>query len=104
MILLLLACEAAEEKTPTVDCATEPVVTWENFGQGLIIENCGSCHSATAANRHGAPDHVVLDTHAQVRDWKDRILVVTENGTMPPALALSEESRHLISVWLQCWE
>lgn len=104
MILLLLACQTVEEPPPTVDCASEPVVTWENFGQGLIIENCSSCHSETSANRHGAPDTVLLDTHGQVRTWKDRILVVTENGTMPPALTLSEESQHLISVWLQCWE
>ncbi|GDX78697.1 hypothetical protein LBMAG42_05080 [Deltaproteobacteria bacterium] len=105
--LLLLACATETAEPPAaLDCASEPVVTWENVGEGLMIENCQSCHASTSLNRNGAPESVVFDTHTDVITFRSRILAVTapDTRTMPPSLALSDDDRHLLQVWLECWE
>ena len=104
---LWLACATASPPAVSdLNCLEEPVATWENVGAGLILENCQSCHASGAVNRYGAPQSVVFDTEAQVLALRDRVLIVTHPDTrsMPPALALSDADRHLLEVWLTCWE
>ena len=57
MLFLLLACTGdATDDTAVADaCADAPVVTYETFGAGFLLENCQSCHASTAPDRKGAP-------------------------------------------------
>lgn len=86
-------------------CVDAPVVTWNNFGEGFLIENCQACHASTAPNRHGAPENVTFDTEDDVRTWKDRILAraAGDAPTMPPMGGTSADDRYLLEVWLTCW-
>ena len=44
MILWLLACTGTGDPVDSSDvCASAPVVTWESFGHGFLIENCDTC-------------------------------------------------------------
>lgn len=129
-LLLLLGCargiaEGGEDPAPVDDSATDtdtppsddtgepvdpicvdaPVVTWNNFGEGFLVENCQACHASTAPNRHDAPESVTFDTEEDVRTWKDRILAraAGDAPTMPPMGGTSPDDRYLLEVWLTCW-
>jgi len=101
----------AEDSSPTpVDpaslCGDAPVVTWDNFGQGFMIENCQSRHATTSPNRYGASPDVHFDTLDDVLERQDRILAraAGENPTMPPDGGVSADDRWLLQVWLTCWQ
>ncbi len=102
VVVAIAAC------APEVDplCEDAPTVTWETFGQGLLVEDCQPCHASTAPDRHGAPDEVIFDTHADAIRWRDDILRVATGDTpsMPPALDLGEASRVRLALWLTCYE
>lgn len=85
-------------------CETAPVLTWANFGEGFLLDNCQACHASSAADRHGAPTQVVFDTLDDVRAWEDRIMARagSELGGMPPAGGVSETDRELLLAWIQC--
>ncbi len=117
MLLLALACGADKEEDtlPEVQpdtggfCADAPVLTWNNFGQGLLIEHCQACHAAEATYRDGdnpPPANVFFDTHEDAITWRDRILAVTtgDDPIMPPRGGLSELDRQRIEIWLVCGE
>jgi uncharacterized membrane protein len=108
LLLPLLACGDKDDGDDTAAglCADAPVVTWDNFGEGFLTENCQSCHSADTADRHGAPEDVNFDTEEEALDQADRILAraATASPTMPPAGGTQEEDRTLLTLWLTCWE
>ena len=107
MILLLLACtgEPADSGVDTGLCADAPITTWDNYGAGFVIQNCTSCHSATADNREGAPEGVDFDSVEEVWDQADRVLArVVTDATMPPQGGLTEDDRYRVEVWLTCSE
>lgn len=86
-------------------CAGVPVVSWTNFGEGFLVENCQACHASGTPNRYGAPEDVAFDTEADVRVHRDRILAraTGEAPTMPPMGGVSDDDRYLLEVWLVCW-
>ena len=104
MLLLLLACTSGSDTADT--CAEAPVVTWESFGEALLIEHCQPCHASTAVNRFGAPIEVTFDTHEQAVALSDAILRVAtgDEPTMPPAISIGETDRELLRIWLTCYE
>lgn len=106
LALLLAACGKDGAGDDTGFCGTAPVVTYANFGEGFMTQNCQSCHASTASNRNGAPDQVVFDTLDDVLGQADRILArsVGDDATMPPSGGVSEDDRYLLEVWLTCWE
>lgn len=58
---------------------------------------CQSCHSATANDRHGAPENSNFDTEQQVMLWKERIIArVITAQTMPIGGGLSSEDLELL--------
>ena len=95
-----------EGPTPIPLCVDAPVLTWNNFGQGFLIENCQTCHASTSPNRYGAPAGVTFDTRDQALQWEDRILAraTGEAPSMPPGGGVSEDDRYRLEVWLTCWE
>jgi uncharacterized membrane protein len=119
-ILLILACGGEPDKdtaapstsdtaAPQDFCADAPVLTWENFGQGLLLEQCQSCHGAEATYRDGdspPPDSVFFDTYEDAMLWRSRILATTtgDSPTMPPRGGMSELDLQRLELWLRCGE
>lgn len=86
-------------------CADAPVVTWENFGHGFVLERCQSCHASTADNRYGAPEGVTFDTKEETLAQSDRILArAVDAETMPPSGGVDPDDLELLELWLTCWE
>lgn len=76
-----------------------------NFGEPFVLNWCRGCHSSALPQgmRQKAPVGVNFDTIADVRSWKDRMMVRAATGaTMPPAGGPSAEERALLTEWLGC--
>jgi len=104
-LILLTAC-GDKTGTDTGMCAEAPVVTWENFGAGFIVERCQPCHASTSPNRNDAPESVTFDNHEEVLGWTDRILarVLDAGDPMPPQGGVDDDDLLLLEIWLSCWE
>ena len=87
-------------------CEEGPTMTWANFGDGFLIENCNGCHAATSANRYGAPEYVTFDTVEQVWVWATIILAVAtgDDPVMPPTGGVEDDDRLRLEYWLRCAE
>ncbi|MCC6623618.1 MAG: hypothetical protein IT385_20335 [Deltaproteobacteria bacterium] len=111
-LLALAACDDGADPhapadvaaTPLDWCELAPVVTWDNFGQGFLVENCQPCHASASQARHEAPEDVVFDTLADTTRLAERVLIVAtgDDPEMPPAGGVSPEDRALLEVWLRC--
>ena len=103
MMALFLACAGDEAELPA-DCADLPAVSWESFGEGLVVEHCQPCHASTADNRHGAPASVTFDDEASVLAQKDRIVEVAtgDEATMPPSIGMPDDDKARLYAWLVC--
>lgn len=104
---LLCGCGADAADTGAADfCADAPVVTWESWGEGFLIQTCQTCHSATTVDRNGAPESVNLDTESEVLALRDRILAraTGDATTMPPSGGVTEDDRLRLLTWHTCWE
>jgi hypothetical protein len=113
-LLLVLGCAAvdsggaglAEAETGGDPCEGVPVLTWNNWGAGFMIENCQGCHASTVTGerRQHAPTDIVFDTPALVWEWSTAILDVAtgEDAVMPPQGGVSEIDRARLGWWLQC--
>src|SRR5687767_8807643 len=80
----LAACIASPS---TTNCP----VSGSEAGRTVLVSACLNCHSSalSGAQRSNAPVGVDFDNDADVRRWKDRILVrAVDQGTMPPAAPL----------------
>ncbi len=111
--VVFTACDSTPAGPPTTTdaavietdwCDEAPVVTWDNFGQGFLVENCQPCHASTSEARHEAPEEVVFDTEDDVVSLRERILIMAtgDEPEMPPAGGVSVEDRALLEVWLEC--
>jgi len=95
-----------DDPADTGFCAEVPVVTWDNWGEGFLIERCQACHASTSENRNDAPEEVVFDTREETLAQADRILAraAGEDATMPPEGGVTDDDKFLLTVWLTCWE
>jgi hypothetical protein len=100
-ILGVLGCESA----PSF-CDDVPTLTWENFGKDFMQHNCQTCHSSTTANRNGAPEDVVFDSHEAVRERRIQIVsqIIGPEPLMPPSGGLDADVLWRAEVWLECFE
>ena len=96
--------DAVEQVDPA--CVDVPVVTWNNWGEGFIIERCQSCHASASSARYGAPEEVTFDSLADVQALRARVLARAggDDPTMPPSGGVPGDDRYLLEVWLTCWE
>ena len=104
--LLLAACAGAASTTGDSGlCQAAPVITYANFGQGFLKENCQPCHATSSPNRNGAPESVTFDSLDDALAHADRILAVVpgNDARMPPAGGVSEDDQYRVEVWLTCW-
>ena len=85
-------------------CDDVATVTYNNFGQGFMTENCQGCHASTAPNRYGAPEEVSFDAVEDCWTWVDRILARStgDSPSMPPQGGVSDDDRIRLSWWLRC--
>ena len=87
-------------------CGDAPVLTWENFGQGFLTENCQTCHASAAPDRNGAPSAVTFDDKDESLALADQILARAsgDDADMPPEGGVADEERLKLEIWLSCWE
>jgi len=117
LFLALLACGDAdgpeykdrnrqvEQDTGEALLESECEVTWDAWANGFFTTYCKSCHSETSQNRYDAPDHVNLDTVADIRDWSQRIRIrVLDDQTMPVGGGVPEEELVRLDEWMVCLE
>lgn len=102
LLAVLLGCSGGEMDS-SMDCALQPDVTWEGWGQGFFLTYCQACHGSTAADRHGAPLDQVFDTWADVVEREDDIRrTVLVEGSMPLGGGVYEEDLTDLDVLLSC--
>jgi uncharacterized membrane protein len=96
---LFAACTGGETPTgidtSTLSCPPESTLTYEDFGQAMIADNCLSCHAGKESPR--------LDSVDQIRANSSLILheaVATTN--MPESSNMVLEERQLLGEWLAC--
>ncbi len=86
-------------------------LTYASFGQNFVASNCITCHSASSANRRGAPPGVDFDTLPGIQAHADRIdqlagMNITgtvKNTVMPPSVAPAfptDEQRQQLACWI----
>ena len=80
--------------------------TWENFGEGFVMNHCRGCHGPAleAGRRTGAPVGVDFATHAHVLGGIDRFeaRAASEQPTMPPGGGPDEVELELLRRWISC--
>ncbi len=103
MLVLLLACAPDPALDSSSSDACVPTASWDGWGQGFFATWCGSCHSATTADRRGAPVGLDFDTAAQVHAARAAITQATLTAsTMPVGGGLSSADRTLLEAYLAC--
>jgi uncharacterized membrane protein len=101
-IVMMAGCSA----TGKINCADQPLITYNNFGQSFIEKECQGCHGSFIAGnqRQGAPLEFTYDTPEEV--WEDaELILVTSTGKdaiMPPADGVFPEDRLRLEIWLRC--
>lgn len=99
MSCLLAACAAGDTSTgldtSTLSCPPESTLTYENFGQTVMADNCVSCHSGKESPR--------LDSVEQIRANTNAIMLeAVETTNMPDNSSMVLEERQLLGEWLAC--
>ena len=111
LIWLLVFHFGCDQKDTAVDSAESsacetgtPSLSWDNFGEGFLLENCQPCHAGNAQNRFEAPEEVTFDNKAQAWYWAERILAraTGEDADMPPAGGVSDDDKQRLEWWLTC--
>jgi uncharacterized membrane protein len=66
MFMFLIACGGGGGEGTGSVCPTDNPPTFDNFGEAFFATYCTSCHSATSANRVGAPADINFDSEAEI--------------------------------------
>ena len=110
VLLMFAACTS----TPTGStCPTEAAPTYDSFARSFVTSYCTGCHSANAANRHGAPTDQNYDTEADLKLHAKAIDLVAaagpaaENTQMPDTsgpvhIEPSMQERQALGQFLAC--
>jgi uncharacterized membrane protein len=110
-IALVVGCD---DGTPTAStCPTSNAPTYGSFGEVFFTTYCTGCHSASAADRDGAPDDFNFDTEAEIKQHAADIDTEAASGpkatnTAMPELdsavpqAPSTDERALLGQFLAC--
>lgn len=93
---------------PTVlDCPKGTNLTYDNFGEGFLLNYCTMCHSSALdlTRRVGAPIEVNFDSADDAALWRASILVRVDpkaTAPMPPAANIDPTEQALMLEWLNC--
>ena len=90
--------------TGTDACVDIPTITYANFGEGFLLENCQGCHSSSTVNRHDAPEEVTFDSVEEAWNWSAVILAVAaaDEPSMPPNGGITDDDRTRLEWWFSC--
>jgi len=98
----LAACGSGPGDPTASTCPSDSTLTYGNFGQDFMRNNCLQCHSASG------PESPKFDTLAQVqanKDNIDRAAAAGPNGVntyMPDGRSVAESERRKLGEWLAC--
>ena len=96
--LIFAACGAAASTgidISTLECPPTSALTYEDYGQLVIEDNCLSCHAGNESPR--------LGTVEEIRANKDAILREAVASTaMPDNADMTLEERQVLGEWLAC--
>ncbi|MFK7931097.1 MAG: hypothetical protein AB8H79_23120 [Myxococcota bacterium] len=88
------------------DCPPDSPLTYDNFGESLMLSRCAGCHgdAVEEGERLGAPLDVNLTTQAQVQDWLERVYArsADDNVSMPIVDNIDPIDRVRLGDWLAC--
>ncbi len=108
---LIVGCDEgvggqASEAFEARECPPDSLLTYENFGEQLMLDHCTGCHGDAVAqgDRQGAPVDVNLTTHAQVHDWLELVYErsADDNTSMPVVDNMDPDDRYRLGDWLAC--
>lgn len=103
ILLLLAACGGDVDSVAADPCADRARPSWTGFADGFFRTYCRSCHSATAPDRHDAPEGLDFDTEEQAVALAASVRSsVLERETMPIGLGVLDVDRELLTDWLDC--
>lgn len=96
---ILAACAGGDPSTgidtSTLSCPPTSTLTYEDFGQPMIADNCLSCHAGKESPR--------LDSVEQIRANKSAIMqAAVATTSMPDSSDMVLEERQLLGEWLAC--
>ena len=107
-LFLLVGLAACKSETSIDDypCPKEGTkLTYAQFGQGFLAQNCQTCHGQSSDERKGAPSGYDFGTVESVRSHKDRIFAraAADNVSMPPGPDDPPAAeRAKLAEWLAC--
>ena len=93
------------DRIEDAECPPDSELTYQNFGEEFMAQNCQRCHASDADSRHGAPSTIHFDTLEEVRMRRTRIFLraAAGNTSMPPGPDdPPDEERDLLAEWLAC--
>jgi uncharacterized membrane protein len=91
--------DGAQDAGSGATCPSDSTLTYANFGQMFIADNCLRCHSRREPT---------LQNHAAIQanlDGIDRVAAAgpkSVNTTMPEGASVTVEQRTLLGEWLAC--
>jgi hypothetical protein len=79
----------------SITCPPDSTLTYENFGQPLVVDHCLSCHATS--------QRPALATQPEIQSNRQAILkVAVETTQMPKGSAMGLDERQLLGEWLAC--
>lgn len=100
-VLLAAAVTACTANTDTgitasdLTCPPDSTLTYANFGQAFLADNCSSCHTSR--------DRPSLTTQAAVQSNRAAIIdVAVTSNVMPASGSMTLDERKLLGEWLTC--
>jgi uncharacterized membrane protein len=96
LVVALAACTTTESTgIQTVSCPPDSTLTYANFGQSFIQNNCLSCHATKQRPQ--------LSSQAEVQANADRILsAAVYTNAMPQDADMALTDRQTLGEWIAC--
>lgn len=103
LLSLLLASCQTDKGDSAVTCDTTPQLTWQNFADGFTATYCRSCHSASSADRLGAPEAINFDTLDELVGFSEMVRsAVLDRESMPVGGGVYPEDLLQLQWYLDC--
>jgi len=93
------------DATARIDpCELQRVGDWFSVGEPFMLSWCRGCHSRDlpSGSRGGAPLEINFDTRTDFDLRVVQIRARVMDGTMPPAMTLSEAEKEAFLDWVNC--
>ena len=88
------------------ECPAGTVWTWDNMGEGYLLNYCTMCHSSHLEDdaRRSAPVGADFDTPSAVQIWRANIItrIAGDTANMPPSLHVPAAENTRFLNWLNC--